>query len=152
MVASLVRLIAGTGTLPRCKPGARRRHCADAATLEPIRQALQVTSEGAEASDRLTVPIRSNGCDMHAGANIDRCRIRMCNGNVPLRTGALRLCHAISSVVSGRAGLRKVINFLTGIAAMASPLSSAQRPMGHVFLSESSLPKIYRPLPFRKRS
>jgi hypothetical protein len=34
---------------------------------------------------------------------------------------------------SGGAEPRKEINFLTGIAAMTSPLSSAQQPMGHVF-------------------
>jgi hypothetical protein len=113
--------------------GGLHGHCEHSTVLEPVCQAMQVAGEGAEAADRLGIPIRSHGGDMHPGTDIDCCRIRMCDGNVPLGAGPLRLGHGVSSLVSGRARLRKEINFLTGIATTASPLSSAQRPMGHVF-------------------
>ena len=36
-------------------------------------------------------------------------------------------------LVEWRGWTAQMINFLTGIALAASPLASAQRPMGHVF-------------------
>jgi hypothetical protein len=106
---------------------------AHAASLKPVRQALQITCEGPEAAHRLSIAIRRHRSHVHLGANVDRRRISMRRGDVPIWVRPLRFGHDPSSLHYGGAGLHKDINFLTGIAAKASPLSSAHRPMGHVF-------------------
>jgi hypothetical protein len=103
------------------------------AALEPIGQALQITGAGAEGAHRLAVPIRRDCRDVHPCTDIDCRRIGMGRHEVSLRARPLRLGHDTSSQSSGGAGLRREINFLTGIAATASPLASPQQPMGHVF-------------------
>ena len=113
--------------------GGLHRHRSHAATLEPIGQLVQIAGAGPEGAHWLRVPVRRNRRDMHPGADIDRCGIRMGWGEVSLGVAPLQFGHDASSRQSGEAEPRKEINFLTGIAAMTSPLSSAQQPMGHVF-------------------
>jgi hypothetical protein len=54
-------------------PGRLHDDRPDPASGEPIRQPSQVVGEGSKRPDRLFVAIRTDGRNMHGGANID-CR------------------------------------------------------------------------------
>src|SRR3954453_6303272 len=73
--------------------GGLHRDRADAAALQPIRQALQVAGERAEAAHRIGIPIGRNRRDMHPGAYVDRSSVRVSGGYVPIGTGPLRSGH-----------------------------------------------------------
>jgi hypothetical protein len=73
--------------------GGLHRDRTDAAALQPIRQAVQVASERAEAAHRLGISIGRNRRDMHPGAYVDRGGIRVSGGYVPIGTGPLRSGH-----------------------------------------------------------
>ena len=113
-------------------------HC-----CEPVGQAMQIIGEGAERADRLRVAVRSDRRHMHLGADVDGGRVGMDGGH---RAAVWTACSCepwqhLPECQNGGAGLREEINFLTGIAATASPLSSAQQPMDHVFLRDHPPPK-----------
>ncbi len=61
----------------------------NAATLEPIGQLLQIAGAGPEGANRLSVPVRRNGRDVHPRADIDRCGMRMGGAEVSLGIAAL---------------------------------------------------------------
>jgi hypothetical protein len=63
---------------------------------EPVRQPVKIVSKGPERSNRLTVAVRANGCDVYRGADIDRRRSRIGLGQVSRFTRTLRLRHAIN--------------------------------------------------------
>ena len=99
---------------------------ANAAVLKPVRQPVQIASERAETAHRFGILFRSHRCYVHRSANVNsRCAL-VGGRNVPPGAGRLWSGHATSSCINGGAGLCKEINFLTGITARVSPLSSTR--------------------------
>ena len=68
----------------------------DPATLEPIRQPVKIIGEGVERPYRLRIAIRTDGCDMDLGANVDRRRSGVNPGHVSRGAGLLCLSHELN--------------------------------------------------------
>ncbi len=114
--------------------GGFHRHGLHAALPEPLRQALQIGGECSKTADRLLgILVQINGCHVHRGTDVDRGSTWMGRRDILGGTGSLCWSHDILLWSNGGAGLCLKFNFLTGITAEASPLSSAQQPMDHVF-------------------
>jgi len=77
---------------------------AHATSLEPVRQALQITSEGPEAAHRLSIAIRRHRSDVHLGADVDRRCISVGGRDVPFWVGPLRFGHDPSSCTTEELG------------------------------------------------
>jgi hypothetical protein len=79
----------------------------DPALFEPVGQPMQIVGEGIE-------PVRDPGPgrNVHLGADVDRRRVRVHWGHVPLTPGRLDLNHGVSRSLlpdetEGEAGLRE---------------------------------------------
>src|SRR3954468_16675524 len=130
-------------------PGRLHGDRLDPALLEPVRQTMEIIGEGAERPDRLRGPIRSNRRDMHLRSYVDGGRPRMDGDIARDGTGLfVPVMPASPCVAKQREGLDCAgYQFPNRDHREASPLSSAQQSMDHVFLRDHPPPKICRPLP-----
>ena len=72
-------------------PGGFHDDRLDPALSEPVGQPMQIISEGIECSDRFGIPVRTDGRNVHPGADVDGRRVRVDWRHVPLTPGRLYL-------------------------------------------------------------
>jgi hypothetical protein len=77
-------------------PGGFHDDRLDPALFEPVGQPMQIVGEGIERPDRFGIPVRTDGRNVHPGADVDRRRVRVHWRHVPLPPGRLDLNHGVS--------------------------------------------------------
>ena len=107
----------------------------DATFREPVHQPMQVGRERAETTDWLRRAICSYGSHVHGRPDIDGSRVRMHHRHRAVDFGLRSVAvHSPILLLTPVEGLGCAIGQIpNGIAGTASPLSSAQQPMGQVF-------------------
>jgi hypothetical protein len=103
---------------------------------EPISKPVQIASERSERPDRIGIARGADGRHVNRRTDIDRCRIWMYRQHAPLFTAPFCFHHDnVPPSLEQKEGLgRGEFQFPNRDRSTASPLSSPQQPMDHVFL------------------
>src|SRR6201997_4743857 len=114
---------------------------------------MQIRREGAEAAHWLGGAVPPPTRHMHPRSDINCSRVRVHHRQCTSRLVVARFfpSHRQPSCCGAEGLGCAVVQFPTRDRRMASPLSSPQQPMDHVFLRGHSPPKSTRPLPSVRR-
>jgi hypothetical protein len=106
----------------------------DAAFRKPVHQPMQIGRKGTKGAYRIGRAICAHRCHMHRRSNVDRGRIRVDDCHRSADRAFRFFSDPSPNLLFGAEGLGCANNQLPKRdRSTASPLSSAQQPMDHVF-------------------